>query len=220
MLRWWDRGRLKLPEAATGTVTISNGIVTGIGGTGIGGGNGDNNTLTGIGDSGSFTTTKSGNAIIKASGIADQSQKNDWSGIIFEDSNGGVYGYQTLNSAFEVNSGENLLIAEGATLTTNNYLTNKGAVYVDGTVSGTVSGDVYYPLFLTNCTATNTTPYNSKSYEKLGNIVTLTADTAPAGQFLESWTITGVTVENNSFTMPANAVTARANFEDALKITT
>lgn len=215
MLRWWDRGRLKLPEAATGTVTISNGIVTG-----IGGGNGDNNTLTGIGDSGSFTTTKSGNAIIKASGIADQSQKNDWSGIIFEDSNGGVYGYQTLNSAFEVNSGENLLIAEGATLTTNNYLTNKGAVYVDGTVSGTVSGDVYYPLFLTNCTATNTTPYNSKSYEKLGNIVTLTADTAPAGQFLESWTITGVTVENNSFTMPANAVTARANFEDALKITT
>ena len=216
MLRWWDRGRLKLPEAATGTVTISNGIVTGIGGTGIGGGNGDNNTLTGIGDSGSFTTTKSGNAIIKASGIADQSQKNDWSGIIFEDSNGGVYGYQTLNSAFEVNSGENLLIAEGATLTTNNYLTNKGAVYVDGTVSG----DVYYPLFLTNCTATNTTPYNSKSYEKLGNIVTLTADTAPAGQFLESWTITGVTVENNSFTMPANAVTARANFEDALKITT
>ena len=220
MLRWWDRGRLKLPEAATGTVTISNGIVTGIGGTGIGGGNGDNNTLTGIGDSGSFTTTKSGNAIIKASGIADQSQKNDWSGIIFEDSNGGVYGYQTLNSAFEVNSGENLLIAEGATLTTNNYLTNKGAVYVDGTVSGTVSGDVYYPLFLTNCTATNTTPYNSKSYEKLGNIVTLTADTAPAGQFLESWTITGVTVENNSFTMPANAVTARANLEDALKITT
>ncbi|MCI6867301.1 MAG: hypothetical protein MR871_05005 [Lachnospiraceae bacterium] len=91
---------------------------------------------------------------------------------------------------------------------------------MDGTVSGTVSGDVYYPLFLTNCTATNTTPYNSKSYEKLGNIVTLTADTAPAGQFLESWTITGVTVENNSFTMPANAVTARANFEDALKITT
>ena len=184
MLRWWDRGRLKLPEAATGTVTISNGIVTGIGGTGIGGGNGDNNTLTGIGDSGSFTTTKSGNAIIKASGIADQSQKNGWSGIIFEDIDGGVYGNQTLNSAFEVKSRENLLIAEGATLTTNDKLTNSGAVYVDGTLSGTVSGNVYYPLFLENCTATDTTTYKSKYYAKQGDTVTLTADTAPAGKFL------------------------------------
>ena len=121
--------------ASSSSVTISGGTVNAtskLNGASIGRGYN--------GNSGTFETTASGNAIIKAESITDQSGKASWSGIIFERSTGGVYGDQTLSSAFEVKSGETLLIAEGATLTTNSNLTNNGTIYVDGTLSGTVSG--------------------------------------------------------------------------------
>ena len=118
-------------------VTISGGTVNatgGLNGAGIGGGSGGSGGTINI--SGGNVTAKGGDY---GAGI------------------GGVYGDQTLSSAFEVKSGETLLIAEGATLTTNSNLTNNGTIYVDGTLSGTVSGKVYYRLSLTNCTASGDT---------------------------------------------------------------
>ena len=173
------------------------------------------------GNSGTFETTASGNAIIKAESITDRSGKASWSGIIFERSTGGVYGDQTLSSAFEVKSGETLLIAEGATLTTNSNLTNNGTIYVDGTLSGTVSGKVYYRLSLTNCTASgDTSNYSGNTYAAQGNSVTLTS-TTPAGYKFDSWLVTpdSVTISNNSFTMPGSAVAVTANTTQMVKIT-
>lgn len=228
-----------------GTINISGGNVTAKGGdygAGIGGGksqDGGNITISGgtvnatgglngasigrgyNGNSGTFETTASGKAIIKAKSITDQSNKSSWSGIIFERSTGGVYGDQTLSSAFTVESGKNLLIAEGATLTTQGKLTNNGNIYVDGTLSGSVSGYVYYRLSLTNCTASSgTSTYSGNTYAAQGDSITLTS-TTPAGYKFDSWSVTpgSVTISNNSFTMPGSAVAVTANTTQMVKIT-
>ncbi|MGO5097599.1 beta strand repeat-containing protein, partial [Agathobaculum sp. LCP25S3_E8] len=203
-------------NASGGEITITGGTVTANGGTS------SQRTDAGIGGSGgTFETTASGKAIIKASSITDQSKKSSWSGIIFERSTGGVYGTQSLSSTFEVKNGETLLIAEGATLTTQGKLTNNGNIYVDGTVSGTVNGNVYYPLTLTNCSASGATvDYNSASYGKAGGSIKLTPD-EKTGYLFDSWTVTdGVTISNNSFSMPSKAVTVTANYREAATITT
>lgn len=116
-----------------GTVTIYGGTVTAIssdsvsqGGAGIGGGEGN----------GTFSTTAAddtpGTAVIYAAGgtsasaIADQSGKENWSGIIFEKNaadskySGVVYGDQTLQEDLTLPNGEDpqtLTVKEGASLT-------------------------------------------------------------------------------------------------------
>ena len=215
---------------AAETITISGGTVTANGSNGaagIGGGKGYNGNADGA--PGTFTTTESGNAIIKASSIAANDDKTGWSGIIFEGSDGGVYGSQTLSGSFTVGSGENLLIAENATLTTNSKLTNSGKIYVHGTLSGSAVGEVYYPLFLTNCTANtspNTSHYKGNYYAAKGATVKLTATIPnPSNQFVRSWVAdpqvgTGGGNYYDISSMPANAVTVKANIEDALTINT
>ena len=214
---------------AGGTITISGGtvIANGSNGAGIGGGKGDGGGSNGA--PGTFATTNSGTAIIKASSIAANDDKTGWSGIIFEGSDGGVYGSQTLSGSFTVGSGENLLIAENATLTTNSKLTNSGKIYVHGTLSGSAVGEVYYPLFLTNCTANtspNTSHYKGNYYAAKGATVKLTATIPnPSNQFVRSWVAdpqvgTGGGNYYDISSMPANAVTVKANIEDALTINT
>ena len=204
-------------DGSGGTITISGGTVnaTSKSGAGIGGG------YQGGGGSFATTGTGGGTAIIKAGSIADQSNKSSWSGIIFEGSTGGVYGRQTLSEAFTVESTETLLISDGATLTTNNKLTNSGKVYVDGTLSGTVSGNVHYRLSVTDGTASPTYSYNDKAYGKAGETVTLAAvNPEPSKKVFDRWASGSVTVENNRFTMPAKAVAVTAIFADPLTITT
>ncbi|MDY5510983.1 MAG: YDG domain-containing protein, partial [Dysosmobacter sp.] len=203
-----------------GTIEISGGTVTANGGTSY------SNTGAGIGggSSGSFATDGSGggNAIIYASSISDQSNKENWSGIIFEGNNGGVYGSRSLSSTFEVKSGQKLLIPAGVTLTTNGNLTNNGSVFMVGTVSGALSGAVYYPLTLTDCTASGaTSDYNGAPYGKAGGSVTLTS-AQKTGYLFKSWTVNSgdVTISDNSFTMPANAVAVTAQYDAAATITT
>ena len=92
---------------------------------------------------------------------------------------------------------------------------------MDGTLSGTVSGKVYYRLSLTNCTASgDTSNYSGNSYAAQGNSVTLTS-TTPAGYKFDSWLVTpdSVTISNNSFTMPGSAVAVTANTTQMVKIT-
>ncbi len=128
---------------AGGTVTISGGTVTATGGdhgAGIGGGNGGaggNITITGGtvtakdiwygagigggdgGEAGAFSTGENGNAFILASSISDQSGKSGWQGVIFEGTEGAVYGTTvTLTEDATIPEGYTLAIAEGQTLTT------------------------------------------------------------------------------------------------------
>ena len=201
-------GGVNISNADTGgIITITGGTVTAIGndgGAGIGGGH--------DGSSGSFSTGTDGSAVIFASSISDKSKQDQWSGIIFEGSNGKVYGHQTMTEDLTITEGQTLTILENATLTIpeNVTLTSNGMVFVDGTLSGTVNGNVYYLLTLQKCTASGDVATNhSKTYGKAGGIITLTPTNIPVGQALEGWTTSdaGVTVTNNAFTMPSKALT-------------
>ncbi|MGF0007120.1 S-layer homology domain-containing protein [Eubacteriales bacterium SGI.150] len=206
-----------------GVITISGGTVTATGttGAGIGGGYGNSSS----GSNGTFKTsdgTNNGSAVIFASSIGDQRGKESdaWSGVIFEgDADGKFYGTSvTPIEDFTIGSGKTLLIPEGKTLTIANITaTNSGSVYVDGALTGTVSGDgpVYYPLTVTGGTATPTNDYNSRSYGKAGSVITLTPNTPPTGYVFSAWEVSSadaVTAAGNTFTMPGAAVEVEAKW--------
>ena len=132
------------------TITINGGSVTATGGelaAGIGGGIGDE--IGGYG--GSFTTGTDGHALIVASSISDKSQRDSWSGIIFEGDTGEVYGNPTIQENVEIPSGKTLTVPEnttltvssGVTLTNSGTITNSGIITNSGTITnnGTITGN-------------------------------------------------------------------------------
>ena len=149
--------------ASGGTITINGGTVKATGGdlaAGIGGGcrgsgfnitisggsvtatGGDNGAGIGGGfqaaDSGSFATRADGHALIVASSISDTSQRESWSGIIFEGDTGKVYKDQTLQENIEIPWGKTLTVPKNITLTVKDgvTLTNSGTITGDGTLGG------------------------------------------------------------------------------------
>ena len=147
------------------------------------------------------------------------------SGVILEkkQSDGGyetctVYGAQSLSADYPIASGRSMTVTSGATLNTGNY-----GIYVQNggtlTRNGTVNGNVYYPLTLTGCNATNTTPYQSSLFGKEGANISLTP-TLPSGYKLVSWEVTpsSVSVSDYSFKMPNEATTVKANVVQAVRI--
>ena len=224
-----------------GDITISSGTVTATStqGAGIGGGYGKR---YGLCDDGSFSTNKdgeAGNAVIFAgttSGVAisdnSDAKKASWSGVVFEDNSGKVYGTSVAPSAdFIIESGktltieatQTLTIPEGVTMTVNGTLTNNGALYVDGTLSGTVDGNEYYRLTVNGGTATGSAgiqTHDEKTYGKAGSGITITPDTPPTGYSLDKWIVlpSSVTVDaNNSFTMPSTPLEITAQWKDIEK---
>ncbi|MGN0962333.1 MAG: S-layer homology domain-containing protein [Clostridia bacterium] len=230
-----------------GTITINGGIVTatsetgaGIGGGGSEGGVGGSGgiiTITGgtvtatsnvgagigVGEDGSGGTfrTDDGNAVIFATSISDKTNQNSWSGVIFDGSEGKVYGASvTPDEDFTIDSGKNLLIPENAELIIEDITAvNEGRVYVDGTVSG-LGGDLYYPLTVSGAAAGgDVSTYLNKDYGKAGGTVTLKV-APPKGYTVKTVTVTkgnngAVSVKNTgkneyAFTMPASKVTAKA----------
>ena len=116
-----------------GNITISGGSVTATGGdngAGIGDGSG--------GSGGSFATGADGHALIVASSISDTSQRDSWSGIIFEGNDGKVYGNPTIQENIEIPRSKTLTIPENTTLTVNSgvTLTNSGTITGNGTLDG------------------------------------------------------------------------------------
>ena len=114
-------------DGSGGTITITGGTVTATGGNGGAGiGKGKRGS-----DSGTFST-KNGNAFIIASNISDNSEekKKDWQGVIFEGNEGHIYGKPTIKTNAEIpadkkliiNEGQELVFAEGATLTNNGVI--------------------------------------------------------------------------------------------------
>lgn len=122
-----------------GTCTITGGTVTATGGKNVAGiGNGSNNSGTSI-----FSTKdnqgNSGNAFIITNSITDNSDENkdDWSGVIFEDNtNGKVYGTPTIQTDAKVPAGGTLTIDNRQTLTIDKEitLTNEGTIDNNGTI--------------------------------------------------------------------------------------
>ena len=144
-------------KGSGGTVTVSGGIVTATGGdlgAGIGGG-------LWSGSNGTFSTGDSGNAVIVASSISDQSGKastgtTPWSGLIIEGTAGALYGASvTLTADFTVPAGDTvtlgnddtavqtLTVASGITMTNNGDITVKkgDSLVIDGTLvnNGTIT---------------------------------------------------------------------------------
>ncbi|MEG0090184.1 MAG: YDG domain-containing protein, partial [Oscillospiraceae bacterium] len=139
-------------------VTINGGTVTASGGSDNSGNN------RGAGISGTFTTGTSGKAVIMTNSIKDQTNKENWSGIIFEDTSGSVYGTPIVSTdaetssdkALTIKNGNTLNIASGTTYTNNGIITvesggaitvqsggkliNNGTINTSGTITGTITG--------------------------------------------------------------------------------
>ena len=110
-----------------GTITITGGTVDAT----------NENSGAGIGGSGTpgtFSTGANGNAFITTSSIADQSSKEDWSGVIFEGNDGAVYGEQTIQTDTEIPAAKTLTIPDGSILTISSgvTLTNNGTIINNG----------------------------------------------------------------------------------------
>ena len=165
-----------------GNIQITGGtvIVRSTWGDGIGGGWASN--------SGTFSTGSDGHAVIFANRIGDIDNTADWSGVIFQGTTGQVYGSNvTPTEDFEIPerytltipNGTTLTIPEGVTLTNNGTinvdggtLTNDGTIANNGTINGTVSGDVRYPSKVTVSLTQDEQNVTSVSY---GSTVTITA---------------------------------------------
>ena len=129
-----------------------------------------------------------------------------------------VYGAQTLNKDFCIEKDKTMTVMSGASLNTGSY-----NLYVKGTLTktGTASGNIYYPLTLTDCTASgNTSTYSDELFGKADATISLTP-ALEGGYKLDSWTVTpsSVTVSDNSFTMPQQATTVEAKGTQVLQIT-
>ncbi len=125
-----------------GTVTANGGVdSSGKGGDGIG--NGYGSTATNC-----FSTGTNGNAMIMATSI-DESAKSEWSGMIFEGTEGAIYGTTlSLSTDATIPAGYTLTIAEGQTLNVSATLTNDGTIINNGTLSN--SGTIFNDGTLTN----------------------------------------------------------------------
>ena len=105
---------------------------------------------SGLSGSGTPTVTVSNNAIVRANGgIANNSSSpiqyetgsNSTGGIVWNGSNGTVFGSVTLQDDLEIKSGETLTVPDGSSLNCNGNLTNNGTILASGgTVTGSLSG--------------------------------------------------------------------------------
>ncbi|MDD7130484.1 MAG: hypothetical protein PUI14_02080 [Firmicutes bacterium] len=213
--------------STSGTITISGGTVMATG------------TNHGIDASfmGTISTGNDGHAVIFASytnsmgsyfRYSSSQNRDSWRGVIFEGNSGQIYGDDiTPSESFKIpsdktltiDSGKSLTIPAGKTLTVTGKLTNNGKFYVDGTLNGTVNGngDVYYNLAPTDCTVSSTgiEKHNEKTYAKEESEITLTPDTPQVGYLFDSWEVSPESVQinnNNSFTMPNEALTVTAKW--------
>lgn len=111
-----------------GTIIISGGVVTA-----------DHIGAGGNNQEGTFSTTESGNAVIYVSSISDQTGKDSWRGLIFEGSEGKIYGESyTVDDILTIPEGKILTVESGKTLINNSTIINNGTIRINrgGTYSG------------------------------------------------------------------------------------
>lgn len=118
-------------EGHGGKVSITGGLVYAKSLYGAGIGNGS--SVSQEKDSTMFMTGENGNAVIFASSINDQSQKEQWHGVIFEGQEGNVYGkHVILETSFPIPSDTTMNISKGTKLEIPQTVTilNNGTIRV------------------------------------------------------------------------------------------
>ena len=197
-------------SGAGGTVTVNNGYLKLYSAAGNEGAFGSGTTRTVSGGIIEYTSTTTYDT------ITGSTMDNC---IVFNNSDTGtVYGDPTVDFDYTMDSGKTITVPSGQTLTVaaGATLTNSGSIYVDGTLTGSVAGSVYYPLTVTGGSAeqANTSTQNGKTYGLSGKTITLTAEDK-VGQTV-SWNSNEVTVaDDNTFTMPSKAVTVSTEYINA-----
>ena len=179
--------------------------------------------------------TVSDNAIVRANGgIANNSSSpiqygtgsSTTGGIVFDGTEGTVYGNVELQKDFEIKSGETLTIPEGSTLNTNNNLTNNGTIVNTG---GTLNGEPGGIIVTAPAITTESLPEGtvnqlySATLEVTGNNITWSLDsgTLPDGLTLDSnGTIAGTPTAagTSTFTVTATNDAGSASKEYTLTI--
>ena len=205
-------------------ITINGGFVTAVGGSRS---NSTYGAGAAIGDGGSSGTDGT-----------ETEESNFTNAVVLRQSGssstmtGKVYGNAGLNTDAAVPTDAVLTVPEDTSLTLQSgmTLTNSGTIYVDsmlnfgggyGTLTGTDS--VYYWLTVVDGSATaGTVTYpeaDGKTYTAVGASVTLTPD-SKEGETFSRWetSVSGVTVTNHSFIMPASPLTVTAVFGDTVSV--
>lgn len=180
----------------------------------------------------SISLTVQNNAWVKAMpGIATSASMaskptTQGNGIVFDGTEGTVYGDVTLDESLTIAQGETLTIPEGSTLNTNGNLTNNGTIVNEG---GTLNGEpggtiVTAPAITTESLPEGTVnqPY-SATLEVTGNNITWSLDsgTLPDGLMLNSdGTISGIptTASTSTFAVTATNDAGSASKEYTLTI--
>lgn len=149
-------------------------------------------------------------------------------GIVFDGTEGTVYGDVTLDEPLTVGEGETLTIPEGSTLDTKGKLTNNGTIVNKGTLNGDLTGGtgtvVNAPAITTDSLPVGTAGQSyTATLEATGNDITWSLDsgTLPAGLTLNSdGTITGTpsAEDSSTFTVKAENSAGGATKEYTLNI--
>ena len=143
-------------------------------------------------------------------------------GIVFDGTEGTVYGNVTLDSPLTVGEGETLTIPEGSALSTNGNLTNNGTIVNKGTMNGDPTGGsgtvVSTPTITTESLPDGTVnqPYIA-TLEATGNDITWSANGLPAGLTLDADTgaITGTPTTDGQFPVTVTATNSAGNINHA-----
>lgn len=174
--------------------------------------------------------TVSDNAIVRANGGIKASRVDEptpsGTGIVFDGTEGTVYGNVELQKDLEIKSGETLTIPEGSTLNTNNNLTNNGTIVNTG---GTLNGEPGGIIVTAPAITTESLPEGmvnqlySATLEVTGNNITWSLDsgTLPDGLTLDSnGTIAGTPTAagTSTFTVTATNDAGSASKEYTLTI--
>ena len=141
------------------------------------------------------------------------------SGIVFDGTEGTVYGDVTLDESLTIGESETLTISQGSTLNTNNNLTNNGTIVNKGTLTGEPGGTIISAPAI----ATESLPEGmaGQSYtatlEATGNDITWSANGLPAGLTLDADTgaITGTPTTDGQFPVTITATNSAGSIDHA-----
>lgn len=159
--------------------------------------------------------TISDNAIVRAENGIKASRVDkptpSGTGIVFDGTEGTVYGDVTLDESLTIDQGETLTVPEGSALNTNGNLTNNGTIVdAGGTLTGELGGTIVTaPAIITESLPEGMAGQTyTEKLEATGNNITWSLDSGalPAGLTLNSdGTITGTPSAEGSSTFTVKA---------------
>ena len=138
-------------------------------------------------------------------------------GIVFDGTEGTVYGDVTLDESLTIDQDETLTIPEGASLTSNDKLTNNGTIVNKGTLNGEPGGTIVTaPAIITKSLPEGTAgqPYTA-TLAATGNDITWSSSDLPAWLTLNpaTGTISGTPTAAGSSTVTVKATNSAGSAE-------